>query len=118
MMAAPAKFMPVSDILLQVPPGLPGVVIRTIGRLFECEPTKNLIWIQDPKKHSDILAVDCSKIAPFPFQNGLLYQFIGEVDCSRHKAIIIKALLYRNCQGLDTDIYIQTYMYMARQDEP
>ena len=116
MMAAPAKFMPVSDILLQVPPGLHGVMIRTFGRLFEYELSQNLVWIQDTKKPSDIMSIDCSKIAPFPFQEGLLYQFIGEVDCSQHEAVIIKALLYRCCQGLDTDIYIQTHM--AIQDEP
>ena len=112
-MAGPAKFMPVSDILTQV---LPGVMIRTIGRLFQYDPRKNLVCIEDPKKSSDMLSVDCSKISPFPFQEGLLYQFIGEVDCTQHETIIIKALLYRCCQGLDTDVYIKTYM--AIQEEP
>ena len=117
MMAAPAKFMQVSDILSRVPPaGLHGIMIRTFGRLFKYDPRQNLVWIQDPKKSSDILSVDCSKISPFPFQEGLLYQFIGEVECSQREAVIVKALLYRCCQGLDTDVYIQ--IYMAVQNEP
>lgn len=108
--ADPAKFMPVSDILLQASPDLHGVMIRTIGRLFDHDTGKNLVWIQDPKTTSHVMAIDCSRITPFSFQNqrGLLYQFIGEVDCSQDKPIL-KALLYRCCEGLDIDTYIQAY---------
>ena len=116
-MAAPAKFIPISDILF-LSGDLHGVMIRTFGTLFKYDPRQNIIWIQDPKKHSDKLSVDCSKISPFPFQEheGLLYQFIGEVDCSQPETITVKALLYKCCQGLDADVYIQAYM--AIQKEP
>ena len=107
----PAKFMTVSDILLQVSPALQGVMIRTIGRLSNDDFNMNLVWIQDHKTSLYRLVVDCSRITPFPFkdQDGLMYQFIGEVDCSKHNIVMIKALLYRCCEGLDMDTYIQAY---------
>ena len=109
----PAKFMSVSDITLQASPDLHGVMIRTIGRLHvhDYDVQQNLVWIQDPKISSHKLAIDCSRIAPIPFQDqhGLLYQFIGEIQCNQDKPAIIKALLYRCCEGLDIDVYIQAY---------
>ena len=108
----PAKFLSVSDILNSTSPDIHGVMIRTIGRLFGYDLTTNQVWIQDPKKTSYELGIDCSRIAPFTFGDkcGLLYQFIGEVDCNNQdKPTIIKALLYRCCEGLDIDVYVQAY---------
>ena len=88
-------------------------MIRTIGRLSECDLGKSLVWIEDPKEASGShkVIIDCSRITPFPFQNqlGLLYQFIGEVDGSQDKPVMIKALLYRCCEGLDVDVFTQAY---------
>ena len=108
----PAIFISVSDILIRASPDLHGVMTRTIGRLVDYDFKNNLVWIQDPKKSSYEVAVNCSRIVPFTFggKYGLLYQFIGEADCnSQDKPVIIKALLYRCCEGLDIDMYVQAY---------
>lgn len=106
-----AKFMSVSDILLQqTSPYSRGVLVRTIGKLDLVDSClrRGQLRIQDPTS-THKLPIDCSRILPLPFQDqhGFLYQFIGEVDYSQDKSVIIKALLYRCCEGLDIDTYIQ-----------
>ena len=114
-MLFPANFMTVSDILLWGKLGLHREKnVRTIGTLSEYEPTRNLVWIQDPDKRSDMLSVDCSNISPFPYQEGSLYQFTGVVHVHHNKVVNMIALLYRCCEGLDADVYIQIYTAIAK----
>ena len=102
-------FLSISEILEQTLHSR-GTLVRTIGKLdlVDSHLRKGEVLIQDPTSSQKLL-IDCSSILPLQFQDqqGLLYQFIGEVDYSQDRTVTIKALLYRCCEGLDVDTYIQ-----------
>lgn len=59
------------------------------------------------------MAVATANIEPFPFRVGTLYQFIGEADYrdipTQDRCLVLSALVYRNMDGLDIDIYMKSH---------
>ena len=75
----PARFMSIPDLLAKSDLSEEGL-LRVIGRLEGYDVEHSILWVQDHKTPLLQVAVDSSNIEPFPFKQGLLYQFIGEVD--------------------------------------
>ena len=75
----PARFLSIPDLLASSDPSQEGL-LRIIGRLEAYDIEHSILWLQDHKAPLLQVAVDSSNIQPFPFKQGLLYQFIGEVD--------------------------------------
>ena len=97
-----------------VPPShaLKGRMTRVIGRLHVYNILTSRMWIQDVKDLTMYLVIDTSRIEPFSFNEGSLFQFIGELDeeeIEGKKMLVLRTLLYRCVEGLDMDMYLRAH---------
>ena len=108
----PARFISIPDLLATSTPNEMGLV-RVIGRLVEHDVNHGIVWIQDYLTPSLQMAVATANIAPFPSKVGTLYQFIGDINYrdipTRERCLVLSALVYRNMDGLDMDIYMKSH---------
>ena len=83
-------------------------MIRVIGTLCSYDIVYSKLLIQDSKDTSKSLIVNTSRIEPFCFEKGCLFQFIGELDTifvTGTQSLMLKALLYRCVREMDVDVY-------------
>lgn len=108
----PAGFISIPDLLASSIPNEKGLV-RVIGRLENHDVNHSMVWIQDYQTPSFQMAVATANIEPFPSRVGTLYQFIGEVNYreipTQERCLVLSALVYRNMDGLDMDIYMKSH---------
>lgn len=107
MMKASATFISVPEIQASKSEDIHDKMVRTIGRLLRYETKDNIVWLGHYEPPYLELAIDCSLIQPFPYSQGALYQFIGEVDGSRVtcSGVVVRALAYRCVDRLDMSVY-------------
>ena len=133
----PALFMPISTLVQRynqssiqppseatateaVPPSITrkGIMTRAIGRLHTYNILTSRMWIQDEKDPSMYLVIDTSRIEPFSYKEGSLFQFIGELDeeeIDGKKMLVLRTLLYRCVEGLDMDVYLRAHAARVKE---
>ena len=107
MTRAPASFISVPGIQAAKPEDIHNKMLRTIGRLLRYETKDSIVWLGHYEPPYLELAIDCSLVQPFPYSQGALYQFIGEVNARgrTHCGVAVRALAYRCVEGLDMSVY-------------
>ena len=102
-----AVFFTVPEITACKSEDLHDRMVRVIGRLLQYETRESLVWLAHYEPPYLELPIDCSLVQPFPFSQGSLFQFIGEVDGSgrTYGGLRLRALAYRCVEGLDMALY-------------
>ena len=105
----PAAFISVPEIQACKKEDLHDHMVRTVGRLLRYDTKNSLVWLGHYEPPYLELAIDCSLVQPFPYSQGALYQFIGEVDGSGRTCseIAVRALAYRPVERLNMAVYIR-----------
>lgn len=105
----PAAFITVSEIQSSKKEDIHDRMVRTVGRLLRYDTKNSLVWLGHFEPPYLELAIDCSLVQPFPYSQGALYQFIGEVDGSGRtcSGIAVRALAYRLVERLDMALYVR-----------
>ena len=86
-------------------------MVRVVGRLLRYETKESLVWLGHYEPPYLELPVDVGLVQPFPFSQGSLFQFIGEVvvvDGSGRTCRggpVLRALAHRCVEGLDMTLY-------------
>ena len=103
----PATFFTVAELQACKSEDIHDRMVRIIGRLLRYETKQSLVWLGHYELPHSELAIDCSLVQPFPYSQGALYQFIGEVDGSGRLdcGLTVRALSYRCVEGLDMNLY-------------
>ena len=103
-----AVFSTVPELHACTPEEIHDSMVRVVGRLLRYETKDSLVWLGHYEPPYLELPVDCSLVQPFPFSQGALFQFIGEVDGSGRTCggrLVLRALAHRCLEGLDMTLY-------------
>ena len=103
-----AVFTTVPEMQACPPEEIHDSMVRVVGRLLRYETKDSLVWLGHYEPPYLELPVDCSLVQPFPFSQGALFQFIGEVDGSGRTCggrLTLRALAHRCVEGLDMALY-------------
>lgn len=113
----PAAFITVPQIQACKADDIHDSMVRTVGRLLRYDTKNNLVWLGHYEPPYLELAIDCSLVQPFPYSQGALYQFIGEVDGSGRtcSGIVVRALAHRCVEGLDMGVYTRALAIRNRE---
>ena len=104
----PAGFMTVPEIQECKAEDIHDSMVRTVGRLLRYDTKNSLVWLGHYESPYLELPVNCALVQSFPYSQGALYQFIGEVDGSGRTysgGVAVRALAYRCVEGLDMGLY-------------
>ena len=103
----PAAFLTIPELLAYNPADIHDSMVRTVGKLERRSVGEGLIWLVHCKAPYLELPIDSSLLQPFPYSQGMLYQFIGVIDGSekRRSGVVVRALAFRCVAGLDMELY-------------